>query len=164
MKSFCSAIVIGLLFLIGSKEIYAQTTQSQLNQVELMKQFLGNWECKFGKTTIYRSVNKPFGTGLTITIQIISNGEIIDSVKQLFGYDNKTDKYIVAELIKSSSVIEIGTAWFVSEHAGSIFITDSDGDELKFNFEFITPDIMKETAMLYYNIVEEMEFNRIEMK
>jgi hypothetical protein len=150
-----------MFFSISIKETYSQTTQTQLNQVELMKQFFGTWECELGKNTIYRNENKPFGTGMVFTIQIFTDGEIVDSVKQLFGYDNKTDKYIVAELIKSNSVIEIGTAWFISEHTGKIFIIDSDGDELKFNFEFITPDLIKETATLDNDIVVEMEFNRV---
>jgi hypothetical protein len=161
MKSFFITLLIAMFFSISIKETLAQTTETKLNQVELMKQFIGTWKCELGKNTIYRSENKPFGTGMACIIQVISNGEIVDSVKQLFGYDDKTDKYIVAELIKSTSVIEIGTAWFVSEHTGKIFITAPDGDEPKFNFEFKTPDVIKETAMLDNNIVVEMEFNRV---
>jgi len=161
MKSFCITILIAIFFSISIKETYAQTTQTQLNQVELMKQFIGTWECELGKNTIYNSENKPFGNGMACTIQVITNGEIVESVKQLFGYDNKTDKYIVAELIKSTSVIEIGTAWFVSEHTGEIVTSDSDSETIKFNFEFKTPDLIKETATLDNDIVVEMEFNRI---
>ena len=161
MKSFCVTIIIAMFFSMSIKDTYAQTTQTQLNQVVLMKQFLGTWQCQVGENTIYRSENKPFGTGMVCTIQIITKEEIVDSVKQLFGYDNSIDKFIVAELIKSNSVIETGTAWFISEHTGNIFITDQDGDKLKFSFEFITPDLMKETATLDNNIVVDMEFNRV---
>ena len=133
MKLFCITILIAMFFLISIKEMRAQTTQTPLNQVELMKQFIGTWKCELGKNTIYLNENKPFGTGMVCTIQIISNGDINDSVKQLFGYDNKTDKYIVAELINSSSVMEISSAWFTSEHTGKIFNTDPDSDAPKFN-------------------------------
>jgi hypothetical protein len=161
MKSFCITILITIFFFISIKETHAQTTQAKLNQIELMKQFIGNWKGELGKNTIYISDNKPFGTGMECNIQIISNGEINDSVKQLFGYDNKTDKYIIAELIKSSSVLEISSAWFTSEHTGKIFITDPDGDEIKFDFEFKTPDFLKQTAKLDNNIVLELTYNRI---
>ena len=150
-----------MFFLISIKETHAQTTQTKLNQVELMKQFIGTWKGELGNNAIYINENKPFGTGMVCNIQIISNGEINDTVKQLFGYDNITDKYIIAELIKSSSVIEISSAWFTSEHTGKIFITDPDGDSIKFDFEFKTPDMIKETAILDNKIVVEMTYNRM---
>jgi len=78
--------IIIILLLISIKETFAQTNQAQLNQVELMKLFIGNWECELGKNTIYRSDNKPFGTGMARNIQIINNADIIDPAKQLFGY------------------------------------------------------------------------------
>ncbi|MDP3150797.1 MAG: hypothetical protein Q8N83_16895 [Ignavibacteria bacterium] len=161
MKSFCITILIAMFFLISIKETYAQTTQTQLIQVELMKQFIGTWECELGKRTIYRSDNKQFGTGMACIIQVISNGEIVDSVEQLFGYDASTDKFVLAELIKSSSIVEISSAWFTSEHKGEIVTTHPDSEKRKFNFEFITPDLLKETATLDNNIVVEMEFNRV---
>ncbi len=161
MKAFFITIFIAMFISISIKETSAQTTETKLNQVELMKQFIGTWECELGNRTIYRNKSKAFGNGLVTTIQIFTNQEIVDSVKQLFGYDNKTDKYVVAELTKFTSVIEIGTAWFVTEQTGKIFITDSNGDELKFNFEFITPDLIKETATLENNHVVEMEFKRV---
>ncbi|MFA6980032.1 MAG: hypothetical protein WC209_12005 [Ignavibacteriaceae bacterium] len=161
MKSFCITILIAMFISISIKGTYAQTPQTKLNQVELMKQFIGTWECELGKRTIYRSDNKQFGNGMACIIQVISNGEIVDSVEQLFGYDANTDKFVLAELIKSSSIVEISSAWFTSEHTGEIVTTDPDGGEPKFNFEFITPDLIKETAMLDNNMVVEMEFNRV---
>jgi hypothetical protein len=153
-----------MFFLISIKETHAQTTQTKLNQVELMKQFIGTWKGELGNNAIYINENKPFGTGMVCNIQIISNGEINDTVKQLFGYDNITDKYIIAELIKSSSVIEISSAWFTSEHTGKIFITDPDGDSIKFDFEFKTPDLLKQTAILDNKMVLEITYNRIKKR
>lgn len=161
MKSFCITILIAMFFSISIKETSAQTTQTKLNQVELMKQFIGTWECELGKRTIYRSDNKQFGNGMACIIQVISNGEIVDSVEQLFGYDANTDKFVLAELIKSSSIVEISSVWFTSEHTGEIITTDPDHTKRKFNFEFITPDLIKETATLDNNIVVEMEFYRV---
>lgn len=161
MKSFSIFILIEMFFSISINEAYAQTTQTQLNQVELMKQFIGTWECELGKRTIYRSDNKQFGTGMACIIQVISKGVIVDSVEQLFGYDANTNKFVLAELIKSSSIVEISSVCFTSEHTGEIITADPDSEKRKFNFEFITPDLIKETATLDNNIVVEMEFNRV---
>jgi len=37
MKTFCFATMIGVLLLICAKGVQAQPTQTQLNQIELMK-------------------------------------------------------------------------------------------------------------------------------
>jgi hypothetical protein len=154
MKSFCITILLAMF-------ASTQTTQTKLNQVELMKQFIGTWKSELGKNTIYIVENKPFGNGMDCNVQIISNGVVNDSVEQLFGYDKKTDKYLIAELIKSSSALEISSAWFTSEQTGKIYITDPDGDSIKFDFEFITPDQIKETALLDNKMVLELIYNRI---
>lgn len=155
-------IIIVILFLVSITGTEAQTIQTQLNQVELMKQFIGAWECELGKNTIYRSDNKPFGNGMACIIQVMSNGEIIDSVEQLFGYDAKTDKLVLAELIQSSSIVEVSTCWFTTEHTGEIIANDpTDNLSIKINFEFATPDMITETATLDNNIIVEMIFNKI---
>jgi hypothetical protein len=43
MNELCSATSIAVLLLLSSSFIQAQTTQPKLNQVELMKQFIGTW-------------------------------------------------------------------------------------------------------------------------
>ncbi|TAL64151.1 MAG: hypothetical protein EPN88_11405 [Bacteroidetes bacterium] len=91
----------------------------------------------------------------------MSNGEIDDSVEQLFGYDAKTDKFILAELIKSLSIVQVSSCWFTTKHTGRIITYDpSDNSTIKINFEFVSLDMMTETATLNNNITVEMLFNR----
>ncbi|MBI2417940.1 MAG: hypothetical protein HYV28_08570 [Ignavibacteriales bacterium] len=161
MKSFNIFILTAVFCLINMKGIVAQNTQTQLNQVELMKQFTGTWKSELAERTTYISENKPFGTGMACNVQILSNGVFIDSVKQLYGYDKRTDKYIIAELIQSSSVLQLSSAWFTSEHTGKLFMANPDGDTIKFDFEFKTPDVITQIAQLDNKITLELTYYRV---
>ena len=94
MKTFCKTILIAGFILIGTIELLAQTTDNKINQVELMKKFVGRWKCELGKDTVIIGDNIAYGTGLVCNSQIIANGKILNSVKQLYGYDKKIDKFI----------------------------------------------------------------------
>ena len=52
MKNFCLAAVIAIFLLVCSIGIQAQTTKTQINQLELMKRFIGTWQTNIGKDTI----------------------------------------------------------------------------------------------------------------
>jgi hypothetical protein len=43
MKTFCLTTIIAITLLLCTHGIQAQNTQTKLNQVELMKQFIGTW-------------------------------------------------------------------------------------------------------------------------
>ena len=146
MKKFCltNAIVVFLLFL--SAGMLSQTTQKQLNQMELMKQFIGTWKYELGRDTFHISETKPFGIGMISKSQIYTKNNVTDSVIQLIGYDKRAGKFIMSELIKSSPTIEICFTWFTSYNAGEILIIDPDNAPLKLKFEFKTPSYLVQTA------------------
>jgi len=52
MKELFLATSIAVLLLFSSSVTQSQTTQTKLNQVELMKQFVGTWQRDIGKDTI----------------------------------------------------------------------------------------------------------------
>jgi len=52
MKELFLATSIAVLLLFSSSVTQSQTTQTKLNQVELMKQFVGTWQRNIGKDTI----------------------------------------------------------------------------------------------------------------
>jgi len=161
MKKHISIVLFSLLILFSMSKIQAQTPESKLDQVELMKQFIGTWKGEFGGNSIFMSENKPFANGIISTSNISKDGKIIESVLQLFGYDNKTDKFIIAELKESSSVIEICSAWFTSKHKGEIVITNPENAPFNFRFEFISPDKIIQTAIKDNQIVNEIVLSRM---
>jgi len=161
MKAFCKIILVTGFILISIPGILAQQTENKLNQVELMKQFIGSWKCELGKDTLIIGDNIAFGTGLVCNSQIIVNGKIINSVKQLYGYDSKIDKFIIAELIENSPVIEICSTWFTSTNTGELVVTNPDNAPFRFKFEFKNPDLIVQTAIQNDKVIKELFLTRI---
>jgi hypothetical protein len=161
MKTFCKTILIAGFVLIGTFELQAQTTENKLNQIELMKQFVGRWKCELGKDTVIIGDNIAFGTGLVCNSQIIANGKILNSVKQLYGYDKISDKFIVAELIESSPVIEICTSWFTSKNTGELIVTNPDNAPFRYKFVFKNADLIVQTAIQNDKVIKEITITRI---
>ena len=156
MKCLFRILLIVFIILINMNKIKAQTTETNLNQVELMKQFLGKWEGEFGDSSIFICENTSFANGIISNSQISIKGKIVEKVVQLYGYDAKTDKFIIAELKESSPVIEICSFWFTSKNTGEIIITNPDNAPFRFKFEFKTPDIIEQIT-----IQDNKEVNRI---
>ncbi len=161
MKTIYKTLLIAGFVLIGTFELQAQTTDNKLNQVDLMKKFVGRWKCELGKDTVLIGENIAFGTGLVCSTQIIANGKILNSVKQLYGYDKKIDKFIVAELIESSPVIEICNSWFTSANAGELVVTNPENAPFRFKFEFKNPDLIVQTAIQNDKVIKKITINRI---
>jgi hypothetical protein len=61
-------------------KIQAQTSETKLDQVELMKQFIGKWKGEFGDNSIFMSENKQFANGIISNSYNTANGKIIESV------------------------------------------------------------------------------------
>ncbi len=153
---------ITIFTLFNMNRTQAPTTEIKLDQVDLMKQFIGTWKGEFGDNSIFVCENKQFANGIISTSHITSNGETIESVAQLYGYDSKTDKFILAELKESSSVIEICSTWFTSKNTGQIIITNPDNAPFRFEFEFKTPDMIEQTAIQDNKVVNTIILKRIE--
>ncbi len=161
MKTFYTILLIVFFIITNTNRMQAQTIETKLDQVELMKQFIGTWKSEFGEGSIFTCENRLFGNGMVCNSQIITKGKIIDSVAQLFGYDNKTDKFIIAELKSSSPVIELCSTWFSSKNAGEIIVTNPDNAPYSFKFEFKTPDMIIQTAIADGKVVNEITLTRV---
>jgi len=142
--------------------IHAQSSEVKLDQIELMKQFLGRWKGDLGNNTIFMSENKQFGNGAISNSVITTDGKVVDSVVQIYGYDNKTEKFIIAELKESSPVIELCSIWFTSENTGEIIIINPENAPLKFKFEFKSPNMIEQTATQENKVVNKIVLKRVE--
>jgi hypothetical protein len=156
MKKFCLTTLIFVFLLFLSNGIQAQTTQTQLNQVELMKQGLGTWKFDDGKgiTGIYEA--KSFGTGLEGSSNSISKDSVYQEVKQLWGYNKENDKYYGAQMRKGVVSgdyvgLEFYVMSFISNTKYKIVPYDdksnSENAILKMEGEFKSPDMFVETAI-----------------
>jgi len=155
-----TTLIAGFIF-TGIGRIQAQTAEPKPDQVKLMKQFAGSWKSELGKDTFLISENVSFGSGMISTSKIVTNDKSIDSIKQLYGYDKKIDKFIGAELIQSSPVVEIFTVWFTSENTGEIVVTNPENAPFQFKFEFKSPDMIEQTALRDGKVVKKVTGIRI---
>ena len=154
MNTIFRSFLVAVFQLIIIAEIQAQDVKSKLNQIELMKQFIGTWKCELGRDTFLITQTKPFGTGMISKSKMFTKDNVLDSIIQVFGFDKKADKFIMAELIKSSQAIEICSTWFTSNKAGEILIINPDKAPLKFAFEFKSPTYLVQTATYGDKIVK----------
>jgi hypothetical protein len=164
MKKLCLTSVIAVFLLFLSTGIQGQTTQPQLNQLELSKQFLGNWTGEMGKDTTVFCEYKLFGTGMEDYYKAITNGKIFLSEKGLWGYDKKNDKNIHAQLWDPSSRLDINVWWFTSknicEGVQYQYISNPENASLKWKLEFKSSDSMIMTTTLNSKVVSTMAFTR----
>jgi hypothetical protein len=161
MKTILRTIIIAIFVSMSYGEVKAQPKLDKLDQVELMKQFLGNWKGELGKDTFLISENKSFGTGMVSIARIITKDTCLDSIRHLYGYDKKIDKFILAELIKSSPVVEICNSWFTSNNTGEIVIVNPANVNVRYKYEFRNPDMIVQTALLNDKVVKEISLTRI---
>ena len=154
MNTIYRSLLTAIFQLIIIAGIQAQDSQSKLNQIELMKQFIGTWKCELGKDTFLITQTKPFGTGMISKSKMFTKDNVLDSIIQVFGFDKKADKFILAELIKSSQTIEICSTWFTSNKTGEILIINPEKAPLKFKFEFKSPTSLVQTAIYDDKVVK----------
>lgn len=164
MKKFCLTITIAVFLLLCSNEIQAQTTQTQLNQVELTKQFLGTWKCELGKDTTCFADVTPFSTGFEATRKFVTKGKTFDTWKELNGYDRKTNKYIDAQLKKSSPDIYLIASWFTSKNICESIpfqdITNPEKATVKWTWDFKSADLVIFTTTLNNKVVSTLTYTR----
>ena len=164
MKKIYRTTLFPLLLFFCTNPTHAQPHQSQLNQIELMKQFVGYWSCDFAKdTTRYWDV-KPFGTGFECSLKVITRGKVVSEAKRLWGYDKKTDKYIGLEITNGTDM-RLYAQWFTSSLKGvATLYSDNTNPELatfKGEAEFKSPDMYIITTIVNNKTVKTDTYIRL---
>jgi len=131
--------------------IQAQTTKTKLNQVDLMKQFVGTWEAEIGKDTSAYWDMDPYGSGYVASLKYITKGKIVKEGKGLYGYDKKIDKIVEGGITKGTD-IGVYVMWFITE-SKFVLIPLSDlahPEMLSFVMEgeFKFPNILLENTLI----------------
>ena len=139
-------------------------TSNQLNQVELHKQYIGNWKSEMGKDTTFYWNGKPYGTGLECYFKLVAKGNIVIEGKQIWAYDRKADKFILSELNKGVDN-GIYPSYFVSENKCKMLpigdISNPTNASLKWEDEFKSPDIFLHKTIVDNNIVKTDTYTRV---
>jgi len=154
---------LSFLIVIAS-QANAQTTQPELNQVELIKQLIGNWKSEINKDTVEYMETKSYGTGLECHKKYYYKDKIVMEGKQLYGYDKKNDKFILSGLFigMDNQFCEL---WFTSKNKCVVYPYD---DILKLQkspfyveLEFKTLDIILFRLIVNSDVINTYTINRI---
>ncbi len=164
MKTLCLTTMIVVFLLFCANGIQSQTTQTKLNQVELMKQFIGTWKAEPDKETNVIVNIKPFGKAIEGNFKIVTKDKILELGKQLWGYDEKNDKFIAAFSRKYSPQIDINAYWFASKSICETVpfqdISNPKNSTYKWKQEFRSRDLYIETMTKNDTVVQILTFIR----
>ena len=115
MKPILSVTLLIVYLLLCSNGMHAQTTDSKLDQVEQIKQFVGTWKGELGKETIFIMEGKIFGKGLYFNWKAdIQREQIISEGKSIMGYDKANNRIIEPQIWNNSPNIIIWSGLFTS--------------------------------------------------
>jgi hypothetical protein len=149
----------------GIEQSVPSETSKELNQVELVKQFIGTWKGEMGKDTIAIVDYTHFGTAIEFNTKIVTKGKIISAEKGLWGYDEINDKIINAGIWNYSPNISIDAIWFTSKNIGEgvsfKYLSNPQNAPSKTKAEFKSPDIFIMSNLQNDKIVAAWTFNRV---
>lgn len=86
-------ITLALIVLVCSIGIQAQTKQPKLKQMELYKQFVGNWQAEIGTDSIEFRECREYGSAFVIDVHRIINGKKIPFYINNVSYDANDGKF-----------------------------------------------------------------------
>jgi hypothetical protein len=163
MKTFLSTAMIVLL-LLGANVAQAQTTQPKLDQMELMKQFLGIWKGELKKDTVMIMNFTSYGKTIENNVKIVTNENILSSAKEIYGYDQKYDKIVAAVIHDNFPQIAIYAAWFSSKDTGNLvgyqYLANPEKSSFKVQWILIPPDSSKRIVLQNNKVVSVSRYFR----
>ena len=146
MKTCCLTTMIAVFLFFCTDGLQAQTTQTKLNQVELMKQFIGTWKCEMGKDATFVMESKSFCNGLEFYWKTEANDKILNEGKSLMGCDRINEKILDFQIVNNSPDIILWAGWFTSPNLYEAIllkdISNPDKATEKWKYEFQSPDLL----------------------
>ena len=144
MKKSILLVAVLILSLLPDR-IFCQNLTQNLNQVELMKQFIGTWKADLGNDTIIRWECTSFGPNIEFIVKEVIKGVEFIQGKTFMGYDLKNGKLLEAIVLSNSPNIMLAPCWFTSPNTlEQISIDDISHPETarwKWSVEFKTADM-----------------------
>lgn len=163
MKTLFSSSMIVLL-LLGANVAQAQTTQPKLDQMALMKQYLGIWKGEVAKDTVMILNFTPYGKAIEDNYKLITKGKILFSGKEIYGYNQEYDKIIIASLTDYSPEIGLGVGWVISKDTGNVvgyqYLSNPEKDNNKVQWILIPPDSAKRIVYQNNKVISVSRFFR----
>jgi hypothetical protein len=152
-----------LVLLICINSLQAQTVAVKLDQIQLLKQFLGTWRMESTRGDVQIDDFTSFGTSMLCNTKIIHAGKLIFSMKSIWGYDKEKDKILIAQVDSTYPFMTLEERWFTLRNilVSEKKIVPDSGDTLSTRFEFQTPDLLLLTTINNNRDIETYKFTRI---
>lgn len=91
MKTLAAAVIT--LFILCSFETQAQTKPPKLNQVELYKQFVGNWQAEIGLDSLEVRECREYGSAFVIEVSRVIKGQKLPFYINNISFDSNDSKF-----------------------------------------------------------------------
>jgi hypothetical protein len=148
----------------GVEKPVASEPSKELNQVELMKQWIGTWKCDIAKDTTAVWVETSYGTGLEGIYKYATKGKFFLEGKEFAGYDKRFDKYIAAQMVRGKD-IEIYAVWFTSKYKCILLpfsdISNTESASFRTESTFTSSDIEVDTTFVNNKPVKTETWTRV---
>jgi hypothetical protein len=132
----CLSLLCGV-----SLTLTAQSDEEELDQVMLMKQFIGTWEAEVAEDTLVILKFVPYGDALMFTQENKRNGETSSSGRMILGF-SQDKKTIIAAGIGKDGLMEIDYGKFVSvkKYLAERYLDNLKHPVIIHEFEFKSPE------------------------
>jgi hypothetical protein len=142
MKKYLLAMAVGLILFNCPTKAQGQTTKTKLNQVELIKQFVGKFKREIGKDTVIIWDCKPFGNGYELSYTFSAKGRAYYNIKDLWGFDVNSDTWVVFS-IENRENYKVFYQKFITPNemtVDRVYILGKEEKQERYTMEVISPD------------------------
>ncbi len=149
MKKIMALCISGLIALCISVSLQAQSSQGELDQVELMKQFIGTWKAELGEDTTVTWDVTPNGKGYKESLNYQAKGETYTTTEGIIGYTLENRNVTRYVLFPNGMMVRLrGGFDSDSKMYWELYTVYENKVIASLTFEFITPDKIK---VIYMN-------------
>ncbi len=147
MKTFCLTTLIVAILLLCTNGIQAQTTQTKLDQVELMQAWVGTWQRVIGKDSILVLEFQQYGKGFIQDLSLLTNGNKSIQGKACYSFSAKDDKFKVFSLTADGNYSTYLVSFISEKKWVQNLVQDFNPEKtlLKGEGELVTPNIYTST-------------------
>ena len=134
--SICILLAFGLLHSLSAK-----SNEKELDQAELMKQFIGTWDSEVGGDTVISLRISPHNNGMYIVQENKANGNTFFTLKQVIGFSDDKKMFIATfTAADGTAIIDLGkfvtkNKYVSDRYLGNICHANGQGV-----WEFTTPE------------------------
>jgi len=162
-KSINLLLCFSLLCCLSLK-LYSQSAENELDQVELMKQFIGKWSAEAGMDSTWVWEIAPSNKGYAFAFYLKVKGKTVDTLPGIFGFADEY-RYINLFILYPDGFISRDIGGFVSDNkfiVDRFYPQDEKTSWGTWEVTFLTPD--KFTATWKVKGVKTGEFIYIRVK